>query len=273
MAARAPKADEPLTAAPERVRGYYTTPLGKFRSVTTILDGGYPKPALVHWSAREVAACAIENLPYLAKLRGRAAREEAFEWLRRAAERKKEGAADLGSAIHHHAEARVLGKPMPEPTDEQAPFIEAFDHFLDDWKPEFEATELTVAHPGHEWAGTGDGWLRFPRHGDALAMIDYKSGRKPYGEAGMQLAAYRRATVGWLKNGTEVEPPATDRAYVVHLRPDKYPDGYAVIPVDTGDEMYAQFRTVQAVDAGRRLVDKALGDPEQNPLPDTQEVA
>lgn len=255
---------EPITEAPQRVKGWYDTPLGRFRSVTTILEGGYAKPALPHWSAREVAACAIEHIPYLATLRGRQAREEAFEWLRRAAETKKEAAADLGSALHHHAEARVLGTPMPEPTGEQAPFLEAFDRFLADWRPEFEATELTVAHPEHEWAGTADWWARIPRLGPMVVLGDYKTGKNVYGEAAMQLSAYQRATVGWLRDGTQVTPPKADRAVVVHLRPGKYPDGYAVIPLDTSDAMYAQFRAVQRVDAGRALVDKGTGKPLEN---------
>lgn len=251
---------------PKRDRsGYYNTPGGKFMSVTTILSNGVPKPALPHWAAREVARCAIDNLPKLARVRGRAAREEAYEWLRCAAETKRDTAADLGSAVHHAVEATILEQPMPEPTEEQAPFLQAFANFVADWSPEWEATEMVVAHPEDEWAGTADWWayITLPDVGRVLVLGDWKTGKGVYAEAALQLAAYRRATVGWLKDGTEVIPPPAEHAVVVHLRPDKYPDrGYALIPLDTGDAAYAAFLSAKKVAIYTRGLAKTLvGDP------------
>lgn len=264
--ARKPKPGDKLAAAPTRVRGYYSTPYGRFKSVTTIIEGGLAAPELQFWYAREAALRAVDNIPKLSRLRGAIARDEAARWIAKAAVEKRDTAADLGSWIHHVAEAKVLGAPHPQPNDEQKPFVAAVDRFLDDHDPQFEATELTVAHPDDGWAGTCDGWARLPRtgYGHALAVIDYKTGRSVRTKAAMQLAAYRRATVGWLRDGTEVVPPAAVHAVLVHIRPDKYPDtGYAIYPLDTGDAVYASFLKVRDIDRDwtRGLAKTALGEP------------
>ena len=257
----------------KKTSGVYDTPHGTYRSVTTIIGAGVPKPALPHWYGRTVAACAIGHLPYLSRLRGRPAREAAFVWLKNAAERVRDDAADLGSAIHRHAEARVLGTPMPEPTEEQAPFLVAFDHFLDDFKPSFEATELVVANPAEGYAGTADAWLRLRGLGFAMLLIDYKTGRGVWPEAALQESAYARATVAWTRSGLEVEPPRAERAFVLHLRPDTYQRGYGLREIDIGDHIFAQFKHAQAIDAGRVEREAAIGDPVAPfPLPDLPDL-
>lgn len=263
--AKKPKPGDKLEAAPSRVRGYYSTPYGRFMSVTTLLDGGLAMPNLPYWYAREAALRAVDNIPKLARLRGQQARDEAARWIAKAAVEKRDQAADLGTWVHDVAEAKVLGAPHPAPNEEQAPFVDAVDRFLDDHRPRFEATELTVAHPEHGWAGTSDGWAFLPHtvYGADLVIIDYKSGKKARAKAAMQLAAYRRATVGWLKDGTEIEPPRAQHAVLVHLRPDAYPDtGYRIYPLDTSDAVYAQFLKVRdiAIDWTRGLEKTALGD-------------
>lgn len=250
-------------AAPTRGKdGFYTLPDNtRLISVTTILKRGIPKENLVHWSAREVAQCAMDNLPRLSRVRGKTARDETFRWLRGAAETKRDNAAKLGSAIHDIAEAQILGEPHRDATEEERPFVDAFLRFYECEKPEYEATELVVANPADGWAGTLDAAAQLPtlaaRFPDVagLQAVDYKTGNGIYGEASLQLAAYRRATIGWLKNGTQVEPPATVGAVVVHLRPQRYPDtGYRVFPMDTGDEAYAAF--LAARDVAMRWTEK-----------------
>lgn len=262
----------PPKAPPKRTSGYYDTPSGKLMSVTTILGAGIPKPALVHWAALEVAKSAVDNLPTLVKVRGQRQRDEAVTWLKRAAESKRDTAANLGSAVHAAVESLILDEPRPEPTDEQLPFLAAFDRFCRDWHPQWEATEMVVANPDDGWAGTADWWATIPDLGSALVLGDWKTGKGVYAEAALQLSAYLRATVGWLKDGTEVEPPRADRAVVVHLRPDKYPDtGYRVLPLDTSDAVYAAFRSAQQVaEYVKTLADQLVGEP-VNPV--IEEVA
>jgi hypothetical protein len=233
--------------------GYYHMPDGrKLMSVTTVIENGVPKPGLVHWAAIEVAKCAMDYLPRLLRARGEEARENVYQWLRRAAERRRDSAADLGTSIHDAVEASILGTPWPEPTDEQRPFLEAFSRFCDRWQPDWEASEMVVANLEHGWAGKGDAWARLvlPDLGPKpiLIIIDWKSGKNIYPEVALQLSAYARAEVGWLRDGTMVTPPQPQHAAVVHLRPDKYPQtgGYRIRPVDITDATYTAFRNAQA---------------------------
>lgn len=250
--------------APQRnTDGYYVLPDGThLMSVTTIIEHGIPKPGLVHWAAIEVARCALDAIPRLARLRGETAREDTYQWLRRAAERKRDEAADLGSTIHDHLEARVLGAPTPRPTDEQRPFIAAFDRFLDEHQPEFHAAEMVVANPDDGWAGKLDVAMQLPRYGPAILLGDWKTGRKVYDEAALQLSAYRRASCGWLKDGTPVEPVATEAAVVVHIRPDVHEKtgGYRLYRADTSDDVYASFLAARDVAYGwtRRKAKRAV---------------
>lgn len=241
-------------AAPMRNdEGYYVLDDGThLMSVTTIIEHGIPKPGLVHWAAIEVARCAIEHIPQLTRLRGQTARDNYYEWLRRAAERKRDDAADLGTLLHDVYEARVLGAPTPRPTAEQRPFIAAFDRFLDDHQPVFQAAEMVVGHRGDRWAGKLDAAGVLPRLGLQPQLIDWKTGRKVYDEAALQLSAYRRARCGWLRDGTEIEPPTTDGAVVVHVRPDVHEKhgGYRIYRADTSDDVYASFLAARDVAYG-----------------------
>lgn len=267
---------------PKRDRsGYYATPAGRLMSVTTILSNGIPKPALMHWAAFEAAQCAVDNIPALVRARGEEARREARQWIQHAAERKRDSAANLGTVIHGFLEAQVLGQPTPEFTDEQRPFVEAFGRFLDDWQPEYEATELTVANTEVGYAGTLDFIAHLPAIGSGLLMGDYKTGKSVYPEVGLQLAAYRRATVGWTRpDGVEVKPPATVGAVVLHVRPEGMPGGeprgYALHPVKTDDDVFARFLEAKGIAEATRkdgLFDSILGDCLQAPATTTKDVA
>ena len=138
-------------------------------SVTTILDGGLPKKAIVGWAAREVAEFAVANRRQLdAMLEGvrlqstmtteigpRGGRKDvrtydrvisdpdavagAVDWLRGSPYRSRERKADLGTAVHAFVEARILGTPAPEPPEDAAPHMAHFARFVDEWRPEFLA--------------------------------------------------------------------------------------------------------------------------------------
>jgi hypothetical protein len=249
---------------PKRNRaGYYVLADGtELLSVTNVIGKGVPKD-LIGWATWEVAKLAVDSVPQLVRMRGERARLEMVNHLKGASDRVRDKAANFGSVIHDVAEARVLGKPTAEPSDDQIPFIQAFENFIEDHRPQFQATELTIAHPEHGWAGRCDAWAILPELGDGIAVIDYKTGKGAYGEAALQMSCYQRATVGWLEDGTEVEPPKADRAYVLHIRPDKHPDrGYALIPADTSDEVYEYFRAAQRIaEWSMKRSKRALGEP------------
>ncbi|MFY7069616.1 hypothetical protein ACOQFV_27475 [Nocardiopsis changdeensis] len=245
------------------------------RSVTTILGQGSPKPALVHWAGNLVAETAMESLPRLVKAsRREETRVEAYDWLRRAHTRKKDERAEVGSAVHALIEAHVLGEPVPEQllTDpETAPYLEHFRRFVDDFEVTFEASEMVVASYTESYAGTLDYLLRSPHiAGGALLMGDTKTGgeldvKGVYPEAGVQMSAYAHAEYGWLRDGTRVPFPADevhDVGVVLHLRP----EGYRLIPVKCGPEVFEAFRHIRHVadfnaDLSPHLVGDALPVP------------
>lgn len=276
--------------------GYYAdhTTGDRLRSVTTILGGGVPKEALVFWAARVCTDSAIENLPRLvAASRYPEHLQELAAWIRKAHTRKKDERAEVGSAVHAIIESRLLGTPLPASVtvggeewaldgEELAPYLEQFNRFEADWQPEWTASEMVVANPEHGYAGTLDYTIAASGLiGDALRaqgyavdpdgdlMGDTKTGgdwgRKTaqghvhgvYPEAGLQMSAYRRATVCWLRDGSRVPmPPTAEVGVVLHLRP----EGYALYPARCGDLEYAYFRHAQMVDEWSSRVASAKAD-------------
>nr|WP_240449234.1 hypothetical protein [Streptomyces harenosi] len=241
------------------------------RRVTTILSTGFPKPQLVFWAANLTATDAFANLPRLvAASLNPADKQEAYDWLRKGHIRKKDERADIGGAVHDVIEAHVLGQPVPENflTDEQiAPYVDNFLRFVTDWEIEFEASEMVVGNLTDGWAGTLDylfrsrpiaHLLKVPPQ--TLFVGDTKTGgeldeKGVYPEAGAQMSAYRRAEVCWLRDGTQVPMPRVhDIGIVLHLRP----EGFRVMPLKCGDDVYAVFRHAQAIAEFQRVLSKTV---------------
>jgi hypothetical protein len=237
----------------------------KLRRVTTILEQGCSKgDALTFWAGNITAETAMNNLPYLVSSSLRPEqRTEAYDWLRRAHIRKKDERADIGTAVHRLVEAHVLGTPMPAEllTDEElAPFLDHFLRFVEEWQVTFEASEMVVGNEEAGYAGTLDYLLRSPLIAaalsaylgtqvpdDAVFLGDTKTGgeldvKGVYPEAALQMAAYRKARVAWLRDGTKVPMPSTySTGVVLHLRP----EGYRLIPAVADDAVYDAFLTVK----------------------------
>ncbi|WP_328436984.1 hypothetical protein OHA71_06685 [Streptomyces sp. NBC_00444] len=237
----------------------------KLRRVTTILEQGTSKgDALTFWAGNITAETAMNNLPYLVSSSLHPEqRTEAYDWLRRAHTRKKDERKDVGTAVHKVIEARVLGTPMPADllTDPAlVPFLDHFLRFVEEWQVTFEASEMVVGNEEQGYAGTLDYLVRSPLIAAALAAYfacevpadavfcgDTKTGgeldvKGVYPEASLQMAAYRKAPVAWLRDGTKVPMPETFWAGVVlHLRP----EGYRLIPAVADDAVFDAFLTVK----------------------------
>src|SRR4030095_5773579 len=110
-------------------------------SVTAILSGAVPKPALPRWAAKEAARFAVANAHRLAGLPAEMAVGEIKQAPWTASGRR----ADLGSAVHALIEARITRRPMPElpPQIEQqaAGYLAGFERFCDDWQPVWQGCE------------------------------------------------------------------------------------------------------------------------------------
>jgi len=262
---RAPRKAAPQPVGEDRIpkpsAGWYRDKVtgAKYRRVTTILSLGSTKgDVLSIWSANLVAETAFANLPQLvAASLNPHQRAETYDWLRRAPLRKKGERAEIGSAVHRIIEAHVLGQPIPAELvedPEMAPYLANFLQFVEDWQVTFEASEMVVGSPEFGYAGTLDYLLRSPLIASALGatttatfMGDTKTGgeldvKGVYPEAALQMSAYRKAEIAWLRDGSTVPMPATHSTGVVlHLRP----EGYRLIPVVCDDQVFAHFRVVQ----------------------------
>lgn len=241
----------PKFAQPTDNGRYYVLPTGeRFPSVTNALDGGVNKQALVPWAAKVTDEAWAANLPRAVKASRNPDRFQDFRKdMKRQVRVVKDTAADLGTRIHAHAEARVLGKPIAE-DDECEPFVDqlldAFDRLRIDITKDVEATEATIVNRTHGYAGTGDlwAWLRLSpttltwgrvRH---LWLLDYKSSStrpvdSTYPEHGMQLAALANGQSLLLDDGTELDPPGPIAGTaVLNLRT----NGWALVPVPADRE-------------------------------------
>jgi hypothetical protein len=281
-----------------QTNGYYADHAtgDRLRSVTTILSGGVPKPGLVHWAGNTCTDSAIDNLPALvAASRHPEQLEELRSWIRKAHTRKKDERAEVGSLVHGVIESRILGTELPEVIrvgetewrvdgPELAPFLQQLLRFETEWRPEWTASEMVVANPDDGYAGTLDYTIAangligraLLASGYAIdlaqdLMGDTKTGGEwgrltsaghvhgVYPEAGLQMSAYRRATVCWLRDGQKVPmPPTNEVGVVLHLRP----EGYRLYPVRCGDLEYRYFRHAQMVDEwSSRMASAKADDP------------
>ncbi len=247
-----------------RRRGYYkdTATGQRYTSVTTILDRNVPKKALVPWSANTVARCAMDSLTYLTRSsRTDEGRIEAYDWLRAAADRKKDERADVGSAVHALIEHRILGTPVPAEFTEDpelAPFLARFEEFTRQWQVIFTASEMVVGNSTHLYAGTLDFLLSSPliarRLGTDPAFEiagDTKTGgeldvRGVYPEASLQMSAYAHAEFAQMRDGTRVAMPRlAPKGVVLHLRP----EGFRLVPALVDDTVFAKFLAYRELDA------------------------
>lgn len=308
-ARRQPKRKDRGVTPTRQGNGYYADDLtgDRLRSVTTILSGGVPKDGLVHWAGNMCTDSAIEHLPQLvAASRHPAQLAELRSWIRKAHTRKRDERAEVGSAAHGIIEARILGTTPPASVKvgdaewaldgpELAPYVANFLRFEHDWQPEWLASEMVVANPDHGYAGTLDyviggagliGDMLRGRGYDVPAGVDLMGDTKTggewdrvtsaghvhgvYPEAGLQMSAYRRAKVCWLRDGSKAPMPATAQVGVVlHLRP----EGYRLYPVRCGDLEYSYFRHAQMVDewssriASAKADDPVIGKALEVPVP------
>lgn len=228
----------------------------EFASVTTIIGGGVPKPALKAWGERTVAEFAFDRRDEWAGME----RDEAVDWLKRAPFRATDKAAVQGSDIHDWAEAHVLGLPPKEVPLLQKPYVEGFLAFLEDWQPRYEMTECTVYSREFGFAGTAD-FIAFIE-GLGMVLGDYKTGKGVYPEVALQLAAYRHAEFIGMPDGSEVPLPDIDSCAVLHLTP----TGYELVPVDAGPLAFEMFLHAQVIrdfcgDVGKLLLGAALPAP------------
>lgn len=171
--------------------------------------------------------------------------EKGRKFVSNAHKRTRDTAADAGTAAHNMIEQYILTGLWEKNENEMAQA--SFDNFLEFEKqlePKWEASELTVYNPTAKYAGTLDFIADIPALGEGLTLGDIKTGKGVYPEVALQLAAYRFAEFAETAHGNDkVDMPKTERAVVLHLRP----DSWELVPVQADEAAFEMFKAVMHV--------------------------
>lgn len=230
---------------------YYRDATGqRVPGVTTIIDKGVPKPALINWAANATAEYAVDHWDELADL-GPAVRLKTLQGARYA---EKDKAARRGTEVHTAAEKLLAGQTVQVP-DEIAGHVESYARFMEEFDVEPVHVEFSCISYRWGYAGTADLCARLTIDGRRVTVLaDLKTSRSGvFGDVALQLAAYRYAEV-WVVDGQEIEPVQVDHCVGIHVRG----DGYDLLPVEAGEQEHRDFlyamRVGMFADRSRDLV-------------------
>ncbi len=230
--------------------GTYTWKSERFRSVTTILGGTLPKPALVSWAAKCVAQHVAERARELEQKRigGKALLRELLDadYLAKIPWQKRNAKADLGTCIHKVCEGVAAGELVnPKMFGALEGYVAAFLAWIEQMRPEYVAIEAEVFNREYGYAGTLDSIVRV---GGRTLIMDYKTSADTYPDHSLQLAAYRHAQF-MVVGDREIPMPATDGGAILLV----HPSGCRLYEWDCGEEEFALFRSLIPIERWMKL--------------------
>ena len=208
----------------------------KCDGVTTLINGGVPKPALTQWAARAAAELVVQRRSILTELSD----DEVIDLIKGAPFRDRDRAANRGTAVHGLAAKLGAGEDVEVPP-ELVGHVDAYIDWLHRWQPEDVLVERVVINRRYRYMGTLDVICRLPGMGRTL--LDIKTNRSgPYGEAALQLVAYGRAETMLVEGRTpqdvtEGPMPAIDSYGVLWLTT----DSWEFYPYDCGEREWRAF--------------------------------
>jgi hypothetical protein len=207
-------------------------------SVTALISAGTPKPNLIDWAAKSAAEYAADNLDTLARLE----RDAIVDAIKTAHRRTTTAAALKGGEIHATCEQLLAGKTAEYPAEHEG-YINSYMQWLEDWGPQVIAVEAPVCNRRWRYGGRFD--LLAQLDGQQ-GIVDVKTGGSGvWPETCLQLAAYRAAETMLDPNNQEIPMPDTQMGWALWLRD----DGYELLPVECGFDVFAVFRHVAHVAA------------------------
>lgn len=226
-------------------------------------DGGVPsvtnikrrqnKPAINSFMVRKAAEYAVDSRERLAAL----TRSEQITLITKS-QYEKTDASLHGDLIHDLIDRFVKGDAAThEEVQEQPQTVrwmwDSFLKFNSHYKPEYTGSEFTVWSHEHSYAGTAD--LSFTLGGYHV-LCDTKSGKRPYPDTAMQLAALAHADTIITEDG-EKPNPHYDRYAILSVRP----RGVRLVPVFKIEEAWECFLALKVVfDWELNCEDSTLGD-------------
>jgi hypothetical protein len=223
-------------------RTYSNPRTGKdYKSVTTIISQGVPKPALMAWAAKLVATKAMDSPEIINHMD----RQTGIDYLKKEPTRARDEAGAIGSEVHKAIEESLAcGSFGTGFMPEAAGFLDAACAWGNNVQPLMEWQEVTVYSDANGYAGTLDFIGHFPG-GLGLVIGDYKTSKGVYPTVGMQLAAYRYADYA-LIDGEVHEIPEVNGAVVVHIRPEEE-GGVRCLEVPAGRDEFEAFLAAKEI--------------------------
>lgn len=224
----------------DRGRGHsYLLDGERVDGVTSVLSNGVPKPALIDWAARTTAGYAIDHWDELADLPP----SMRLRSLEKARWSDRDTAAVRGTDVHTLALRLAQGDEVDVP-EHLTGHVDAYLRFVDDWAPVELVAEVVILNRRYRYMGTLDliaGLIDGQRW-----LLDWKTSASGiYPESALQLAAYRNAEAYIDGSGAEQPMLDVDQTGAVWLRA----DGYDLIPVETGPDVFRRFLYAQQVAA------------------------
>lgn len=225
---------------PESGLRFYTWNGEEYPSVTSIRNLAGMPHKLSNWRTNQVIDRAMTQYQTLGQMLADPKNDPdaVAAWLRKAANEKRDAAAQLGIRVHDHAaQGTTLDKAPPD----VAPFLLQYRHWLSESGIDILLVERQVWNEEVGYAGTFDLIGRFPKTGHNW-LIDIKTGSGVYPEHALQLEAYRRAE--FIGEDDVIDQAATQLlqnvggAAILHLRE----DGWTFKVVPSSDKTWRAFR-------------------------------
>lgn len=171
----------------------------RLTGVTTFLNV-INKPYLIPWAVNKTIDHIKDNMEAL-QSGDHMAVNDILYGAKKAADRERDLAAEIGSAIHKWVEDYINKNPIEMPEDPRVlQGTLAFLEWVDKTKVEFVASEKIVYSKTHDYVGTLDieAKIKGKRY-----LIDVKTGNAIYPEARLQTAAYMAADIEETDNDYE----------------------------------------------------------------------
>lgn len=225
--------------------------------VTTLLNGGIPKPALTVWASGLVAKY-VKTMPTYEFEQLRGGDPGVEKKLRLLPYTTAKKAAAKGTDVHRYAERLIKGWEVQVPWHLEGYVLSCVD-FMNAWRPAPVLVEAVVGSRTHGYCGTVDLIADLPD--GRRALLDYKtSGSGIYPETALQLAAYRWADFVIDKTGAEfpLAELGINCAYAIWVKE----DGYEVRPLNTSRAVFDVFLSAAVTARATKIMKSWVGKPE-----------
>lgn len=248
----------------DKARHRYSLDGKPVRGVTSLIEGGTSKEALVRWAPKFVAKFVEDNWALVEQWK----HDPDVDLVRRLQflpEKFKIEAGERGTAIHDASE-QVLMTGTADVAPEHLPEVNALLDLSDKWgiRPlqmtlrdgrTTQMVEKSVGNRAYWYAGRFDVIGTVDALGGAVCQIDTKSSNGVYGSMSMQLAAYRKAEF-WVDDSdpdAEYPMPEIERNLIAHVKRDRETNEVtAGLQGVSGGFPYSQARSVREMDEAFR---------------------